>query len=95
LRGYGVLRACVEGHKLAPLCADTPAIADALFEALCARVPATEPVFMDVPDCNPLATPLALRQGMEATFPTARMYRGPAPQVARSRLYGLTSPEVG
>ena len=95
LRGYGVIRACVDGHKLAPLCADTPAIAEALFEALCARVSAAEPVFMDVPECNPLATQLALRQGLEATFPTARMYRGPAPQLALSRLYGLTSPEVG
>lgn len=95
LRGYGVLRACVEGHKLAPLCADSPAIAEALFDALCARVPAAEPVFMDVPECNPLSTQLALRQGLEATFPTARMYRGPAPQLALSRLYGLTSPEVG
>jgi len=95
LRGYGVIRACVEGHKLAPLCADTPTIAEALFEALCARVPAAEPVFMDVPDSNPRATPLALGQGMEATFPTARMYRGPAPQLALARLYGLTSLEVG
>lgn len=95
LRGYGVIRACVDGHKLAPLCADTPAIAEALFEALCARVPVTDKVFMDVPECNAAATPLAMRQGMQATFPTARMYRGPAPQLALSRLYGLTSLEVG
>lgn len=95
LRGYGVIRACVEGFKLAPLCADTPAIADALFEALCGRVPRSEPVFMDVPESNLLATRLALRQGMEATFPTARMYRGAAPQLAVTRLYGLTALEVG
>lgn len=95
LRGYGVIRACVEGFKLAPLCADTPAIADALFEALCARVPQAEPVFMDVPGSNPLASQLALRQGMEATFPTARMYRGPAPRLSVSRLFGLTALEVG
>lgn len=95
LRGYGVIRACVDGHKLAPLYADTPAIAEALFEALCARVPATDKVFMDVPDCNAAASQLALRQGMQTTFPTARMYRGPAPQLAFSRLYGLTSLEVG
>lgn len=95
LRGYGVVRACRDGYKLAPLCADTPGIAEALFEALCARVPRVEPVFMDVPDCNLQATRLALTQGMEATFPTARMYRGPAPQLALSRLYGLTTLEVG
>lgn len=95
LRGYGVLRACKEGYKLAPLCADTPAIAEALFDALCARVPREAPVFMDVPECNLQATRLAVHQGMEATFTTARMYRGPAPQIAHSRLYGLTTLEVG
>lgn len=95
VRGYGVIRACKKGYKLAPLCADTPAIAEALFEALCARVPRWEPVFMDVPECNRLATRLALEKGMEATFPTARMYRGPAPQLAHARLYGLTTLEVG
>lgn len=95
LRGYGVVRVCREGYKLAPLCANTPAIAKALFEALCSRIPPTEPVFMDVPQCNPVAVHLAQHQGMEATFPTARMYRGPAPQLALSRLYGLTTLEVG
>lgn len=95
LRGYGVIRACVEGHKLAPLCADTPAIAEALFEALCARVPSGEPVFMDVPECNVQAVQLVRRQGMEGTFATARMYRGPVPRLALSRQYGLTSLEVG
>lgn len=95
LRGYGVLRVCREGCKLAPLCADTPAIAEALFDALCSHVPSTAPVFIDVPDGNALAVELALHQGMEATFPTARMYRGPAPRLALSRLYGLTTLEVG
>lgn len=95
LRGYGVIRACREGYKLAPLCADSPAIAEALLEALCARVRRDEPVFMDVPECNPQASRLALSQGMEATFPTARMYRGSAPALAVSRLYGLTTLEVG
>lgn len=95
LRGYGVVRACREGCKLGPLCADTPAIAEALFEALCAWVPQSEPVFMDVPECNPQATGLALGQGMEPTFPTARMYRGTPRQLALSRIYGLTTLEVG
>lgn len=95
LRGYGVMRACQEGYKLAPLCADTPAIADALFEGLCAQVPRAEPVFMDMPESNPQAVQLAARHGMQATFHTARMYRGPAPPLALPRLYGLTTLEVG
>ena len=95
LRGYGVIRACRQGYKIAPLCADTPEIAESLYEALCARATREDPVFIDVPECNPLATRLVLQHGMQATFPTARMYRGPAPQLATSRLYGLTTLEVG
>jgi len=95
LRGYGVVRVCVDGYKLAPLCADTPAIAEALFEALCARVSSEQSVFIEVPGCNPQASELAMRHGMEAKFLTARMYRGPAPQLAMSRFYGLTTLEVG
>jgi GNAT superfamily N-acetyltransferase len=95
LRGYGVIRACVDGHKLAPLCADSPRIAEALFAALCASVSVHEPVFIDVPLGRPQAAAWAEGLGMAATFPTARMYRGPAPQLDVSRLYGLTALEVG
>lgn len=95
LRGYGVIRACVDGHKLAPLCADEPGMADALLGALCAGVPQHEPVFIDVPGCDPAVAAWARAQGLEPTFPTARMYRGPAPSLDLSRLYGLTALEVG
>lgn len=95
LRGYGVMRACVDGHKLAPLCADTPAIADALMGALCSGVPPHESVWLDVPQAHPQVMAWARRQGLEASFPTARMYRGPAPRLDMARLYALTALEVG
>ncbi|PZO15340.1 MAG: GNAT family N-acetyltransferase [Burkholderiales bacterium] len=95
LRGYGVIRACVDGHKIAPLCADSPGIAEALLGALCASVPSHDPVFIDVPQALPQSAAWAKSLGMEPTFPTARMYRGPAPSLDLSRLYGLTALEVG
>ena len=95
LRGYGVVRACVDGHKLAPLCADSPGVADVLFAALCSSVPMHESVFIDVPESNPAVAAWARAQGLDPTFPTARMYRGPVPRLDLSRLYGLTALEVG
>ena len=95
LRGYGVLRPCSRGYKFGPLFADTPAIAGALFEALCGRVPEGESVAMDVPQANPQAVALARQFGLEESFATARMYRGPAPRLAMVRQYALTALEIG
>lgn len=95
LRGYGVLRPCSRGYKFGPLCADTPAIAGALFEALSARVPKGEPLTIDVPQVNAQAVALARQFGLEPGMVTARMYRGPAPRLALDRQYGLTALEIG
>jgi GNAT superfamily N-acetyltransferase len=95
LKGYGVVRACVHGHKIGPLCADTPAIADALLDALLGCVMLREPVYLDLPEPNREATSLAERHGMVPGFPTARMYRGPAPRIDLARQYALTALEVG
>lgn len=95
LRGYGVLRPCSRGYKFGPLCADTPAIAGALFEALSARVPEGEMLAMDVPRANPQALALARQFGLAEGFATARMYRGPAPRLALARQYALTALEIG
>lgn len=95
LRGYGVVRACARGHKIGPLCADTPEIADALLDALLGCVVLREPVWLDVPEPNREAIALAERHGMVAGFPTARMYRGPAPHIDLARQYALTALEIG
>ena len=95
LRGYGVVRACADGHKIGPLCADTPAIADALLDALLGCVVLREPVYLDVPEPNRHALALVERHGMTPGFPTARMYRGPAPRLDLMRQYALTALEIG
>ena len=74
LLGYGVRRACREGYKIGPLFADTPDAAEALFGALCARLPASAPVFLDTPASNPAALALALAER-----------HGDGPHVRRSR----------
>ncbi len=95
LAGYGVLRPCREGYKMGPLFADSPARAARLFSALQAHTPAGATLFLDVPLANPDAVALATRHGMTVVFETARMYTGSAPDMPLSRLYGVTSFELG
>jgi ribosomal protein S18 acetylase RimI-like enzyme len=95
LVGYAVLRPCRNGFKIGPLCAQTPDVAEELMQALRGRVPAGEPIFLDVPEPNAAALALAQRHGMRACFETARMYTGENPQLPLARQYGITSFELG
>ncbi len=93
--GYGVIRPCREGHKIAPLFARTPAIAERLFVALAATLPAGALVILDLPEPNAEAVALAGRFGLSPVFETARMYRGPDPGLPLPRIFGITSFELG
>ncbi len=95
LLGYGVRRACRNGHKIGPLFADSPQAAAALLDALAAPIDADTPVFLDVPERNPAAIALAEGRGMVRVFETARMYTGAAPDLPLARSYGITSFELG
>lgn len=94
LRGYGVIRRCGEGAKIGPLFADDAAIARALYASLAAFRPG-EPVYLDVPEVNAWAMGLVRRLGMREVFGCARMYLGPAPRLEESRIYGITTFELG
>lgn len=95
LAGYGVLRPCREGSKIGPLFADSPEGARTLFAALLAQAP-EGPVFLDLPEPNADAVAMACDAGMAPSFETARMYaNGPAPRLPLSRIYGISSFELG
>jgi hypothetical protein len=94
VRGYGVIRPCRHGHKIGPLFADTPAHAERLFTALAGTVTG-ETIVLDPPEPNAEAVALAERYGLEPVFETARMYRGPAPELPLHRIFGITSFELG
>lgn len=95
LRGYGVVSAAQEGYKVAPLFADNEAIAEKIYKALCHSVGEKKPIYLDTAASNPLAAILAKRVGLEKTFDTLRMYKGQAPQVQDSKVFGLTTLEIG
>lgn len=93
--GYAVRRACRSGHKIGPLFANTPALADALLRSVTADLGPADEVFLDVPLTNPDGVALAERHGMTPAFETVRMYAGPEPELAIDRTYGITSFELG
>ncbi len=92
--GYGVLRECRQGFKVGPLFADSEDGADLLFRALAARARGAE-VFLDCPEPHARALALAARYGLSPVFETARMYRGPAPDLPLDRTFGITTFELG
>ncbi|MBO9450142.1 GNAT family N-acetyltransferase [Tropicibacter sp. R16_0] len=98
LKGYGVIRPCRSGYKIGPLFADTAQIARDLAGSLLASVPAAHhdsEVFLDVPEPNEAAMSLAGDMGLTPVFETARMYTGPAPDIAMDRIFGVTTFELG
>ena len=95
ISGYGVIRACRAGHKIGPLFADDARTAEALFLSLASTLRPGEQVSLDVPEANGEGTRLADRYGLSPSFETARMYRGPAPELPLPRTFGITTFELG
>ncbi|MFF5785817.1 GNAT family N-acetyltransferase [Streptomyces sp. NPDC012693] len=95
--GYGVVRPAQDEARVGPLFADTPADAAALLDGLAAEARAfgSTRIAVDMPESNPAAARLAEERGLEPTFETARMYTGPVRPVARERVYGVTTLELG
>ena len=95
LKGYGMIRVCRSGYKIGPLFADTPQIASDIFTALKASVKTGQPIFLDTPEVNFDAVSLAQKHNMKSVFETARMYTDNQPEISLSRLFGVTTFELG
>jgi GNAT superfamily N-acetyltransferase len=94
VQGYGVIRKCGVGYKIGPLFADTPEIAEVLFNSLIATTN-DEPVYLDIPEVNPNAVSLVERYSMKKVFDTARMYTKGDPGLPLENIYGITTFELG
>lgn len=95
LTGYTVVRQCREGWKIAPLAADDAVVARRLYDAARAHPPRRGAIFIDVPEANPAAQSFLAPLELTPMFETARMYTGPDPAIELSKLFGVTSFELG
>ena len=93
ITGFAASRRTSLGHRIGPVFAGDQATARSLILALAERVEGR--IAVDVPLPNRSAVQLLESLDMERSFETARIYRGPAPELPLSRIYGITSLELG
>jgi hypothetical protein len=92
--GYGVIRRCMQGHKIGPLFADDAATAELLFDDLATAV-CGETIYLDTPQPNELAAALARKKQMQPVFSTVRMYSKAEPKAPLGKIFGVTTFELG
>jgi GNAT superfamily N-acetyltransferase len=92
--GYAVCRRCHEGWKIGPLFADTPSDAEQLLLA-CAVEAGGEMLQIDVPEVQREFANRLRDLGFSQGFTTARMYRGPKPDIHLHQVFGITTLELG
>jgi len=94
LRGIGVIRKCFSGYKIGMLFADDGVIAEKIFYAL-AETANGEKVYLDVPEKNYEAYEFAKEKLGKYVFETARMYKGGVLNQDVSKIFGVTTFELG
>ena len=95
INGYSLLRKCRNGYKIGPLFAENSNVAEKLFKAMNNTVPSETEIFLDTPEVNKDAVALAKKYGMEEVFETARMYTKEEPDIDNSKVFGVTTFELG
>lgn len=94
LKGYGVIRECMQGFKIGPLFAEDRESAEHIFLALSNHVVGQD-LYLDIPENNPAAVALTNQHGMKEVFGCARMYAGGIPALPWGMVYGITTFELG
>ena len=103
LLGYTVIRKVIvdgEGYRVGPLFANNLDTARNLLAAAAKFASDTTPddkyVYIDVPDRNPQAVGLVQEMsGVDINYPTYRMYTKGDPNLPMTKIYGMTSIELG
>jgi GNAT superfamily N-acetyltransferase len=94
LAGYGVIRKCIKGSKIGPLFADNLNGARELLYGLMGHAP-EPPIYIDIPEANGLGIDLVKESDVSKVSETARMYNVCHPNLDLSRIYGVSTLELG
>ena len=95
LVGYGVIRPCRQGYKVGPLFAEDGEVALAILGRLTGDVESGQQFYLDVPEPNRAALDMVNGLDMSSVFETARMYSIEDPGLPVTRIFGITSFELG
>jgi GNAT superfamily N-acetyltransferase len=93
ITGFATSRPTSTGNRIGPFFATDQPTARNLLLGLTSKL--TGPISIDAPTPNQSAIELFTSLGMDQSFPTTRMYRGPAPQLPLNRIFGITTLELG
>lgn len=94
MAGYAVARSCRDGFKIGPLFADNAQTALELVEYLAIACQGGD-LNIDVPATRMDFIATLEAAGFSPTFSTTRMYQGPPPKPDASRIFGVTTLELG
>lgn len=92
--GYAVARQCYEGYKIGPIFAEDFDVARDLLHS-CALEAEGEVLHVDVPAGQIGFSGLLDERGFVRGFRTTRMYRGTPPSFDTTRVFGVTTLELG
>ncbi len=95
INGYATVRKCNVGYKIGPLFANDSETANALFVAACNFAGVGSIIYLDTPEVNLNAVALAENYKMRKVFETARMYTKEKPNIDVSKIFGVTTFELG
>ena len=95
LKGYGVIRKCRSGYKIGPVFTEDDKKAMQLIQDLISELSEGENFFLDIPEVNKKAYAITQALSMKSVFETARMYTKGTPDIDLSKIYGITSFELG
>ena len=91
--GFSASRRTTAGHRIGPVFTAEPDLARQMILTLASGLEG--PVAVDIPQPNRAAIELVDSLGMDRSFETTRMYRGPAPHLPLEQIFGITSLELG
>lgn len=94
LKGYAMIRKANVGYKVCPLFADSPEIAEALYEA-CLTAAGDASIYIDIPMINKEAILMVKKYDASYVFECARMYYGEPPKMEIAKVFGITTFELG
>lgn len=93
-RGFAVMRKADAGYKICPLFADDIEVAEELYKT-CLNAACDELVYLDIPEINKSAVELVKKFNAEYVFECARMFYGKPPEIELSKVFGITTFELG
>jgi len=94
LKGFAIVRKANKGYKVCPLFAANEIIAEELYKA-CLNSAVGEPLYLDIPVINKGAVNIIKKYNATYVFECARMYYGKPPEVDISKIFGITTFELG